>query len=139
MLVGVKSPIPKVDEIIHHIAAGRNKVFLVVDLASAFYAIQLIPDSREICAINTRIRKFCFNRIPMGSKSSPEVFSSLMSRCLSPLDQNKVMNYMDDLLIMTDTVEEHLEVLDQLFWRLKQVDLRISPTKVCFGDSSRWA
>ena len=136
MIVGVKSPIPKVDEIIDHIAAGRNKVFSVVDLASAFYAIQLTPDSREICAINTRTKKYCFNRIPMGSKSSPEVFSSLMSRCLSPLDQNKVMNYMDDLLIMTDTVEEHLEVLDQLFWRLRQVGLRISPTKVNFLQSS---
>ena len=136
MLVGVKSPIPKVDDIIDHIAAGKNKVFSVVDLASAFYAIQLTSDSREICAINTKSKKYCFNRIPMGAKASPETFSSLMSRCLSPLDNRKILNYIDDLLIMTDTVEEHLEVLEQLFWRLRQAGLRISPTKVNFLQKS---
>ncbi len=73
LLIGDKSPIPKVDEIIDHIAAGKNKFFSVVDLASAFYAIQLTPESREICAINTRTRKYCFNRLPMGLKATPEV------------------------------------------------------------------
>ncbi len=136
MLVGVKSPIPKVNDIIDHISAGKNKVFSVVDLASAFYAIQLTPESRSICAINTKTRKFCFNRLVMGAKASPEVFSSLMSRCLSPLDSNKVLNYMDDILIMTETMEEHLEILDELLWRLRQVGLRISPNKVNFMQSS---
>ena len=119
MLVGVTAPMPKVDEIIDDIAAGKNKVFSVVDWASAFYAIQLTNDSWEIYAINTQTHKYCFNRIPMGLKSCPALYSSLMARCLSPLDSNKVIAYMDDLLIMTNTVEDHLLILDDLLWRLR--------------------
>ena len=36
---------------------------------------------------------------------------------------------MDDLFILTDMVEEHLQILEDLLWRLRQVGLRISPTK----------
>ena len=110
-------------------------MFLVVDLTSAFYAIQSTPDSKKIHAMNTQKRKFCFNCILMGRNSSPALYSSLMARCLSPLDSNKVIAYMDDLLIMTDTVEEHLQILDALLWRLRQVGLRISPTKAHFLES----
>ena len=72
----------------------------------------------------------------MGAKSSPCVYASLMAKCLSPLDHNKVINYMDDLLIMTETVEEHMGILNKLLWRLRQVGLRISPTKAHFLQSS---
>ncbi len=136
MIVAAKAPIPLVNEIIEHIGAGRNRVFSVVDLASAFYAIQLTEDSKEICAINTRTQKYCFNRLPMGAGNSPEIFSSLMSRCLSTMDSKHVLNYMDDILIMTKTYEEHLKVINQLFWRLRQAGLRISPKKVNFMQSS---
>ncbi len=136
MIVRAKSPIPMANEVIDHIAAGKNKVFSVLDLASAFYAVQLTEDSKEICAINTRTQKYCFNRLPMGASNSPEVFSSLMSRCLGVLNNKHVMNYMDDILIMTETVEEHLDVLNKLLWRLRQVGLRISPTKVTLLQSS---
>ena len=132
MIIGVTALMLKVDEIKDHIAPGQNKVFSVVDLTSAFYAIQLTPDSREISAIHTQTRKFCFNRIPMGLKSSPALYSSIMARCLSPLDSNTVIAYMDDLLIM---VEEHLQILDDLLWRLRQIGLRISPTKAHFLQS----
>ena len=42
----------------------------------------------------------------------------------------------DDLLIMTDTAGEHLQILDDLLWRLRQVGLRILPTKAHFLQAS---
>ena len=52
------------------------------------------------------------------------------------MDSKHVLNYMDDILIMTKTYEEHLKVINQLFWRLRQAGLRISPKKVNFMQSS---
>ena len=136
MIIPAKAPIPTVNDIIDTLAAGKNKVYSVVDLASAFYAIQLSPDSTDICAMNTRTQKYSFNRLAMGMANSPEVFSSLMSRCLATMDPRYVVSYMDDILVMTPTYELHLKVLNELFWRLRQVGFRISPTKADFMQSS---
>lgn len=66
MIVPSKSPIPTIPDIIDQLAAGQNKFFSILDIHSAFYAIQLADESRDICAINTRKQKYRFNRLCMG-------------------------------------------------------------------------
>ena len=130
MIIPPKAPIPTIPDIIEQLGAGQNTQFSILDISSAHYAINMAADSRDICSINTRKQKYCFNKLPMGMINSGPVFSAIIARCLSTLDSRYIINYVDKIIIATPTMELHLTMLNKLLWRLRQVGLRISPLKV---------
>lgn len=69
--------------------------------------------------------------MPFGLKTAGAVFSRIMRKLLSPLNRPEIQNFMDDILIATDTKEQHLEALCCLFQRLREVQLAARPSK-CF-------
>lgn len=69
--------------------------------------------------------------MPFGLKTAAAVFTKLMRRVLHGL--KNIEHYIDDILVATDTWEEHLEALEGLFYRLQEAKLTIKPTKCEFG------
>ena len=59
-----------------------------------------------------------FTVLPFGMVNAPAVFSRMMRRLLQGMDH--VINYTDDILIFTDTFEQHMDALKQVFERLRQ-------------------
>ena len=54
--------------------------------------------------------------MPFGMKNSQVTFQRLMNMCLK--DVEGVEEYVDDIVIFTDTWEEHLKRLEQVLFRL---------------------
>ena len=50
--------------------------------------------------------------------------------------QDHVINYIDDILIYTDTWDEHVKVLESVFRRIEQAGLTARPTKCMIGYES---
>ena len=54
-----------------------------------------------------------------------------MEECLGPLNMKICVIYLDDLIIFSDSFEQHLERLDIVLKRLRECNLKLSPDK-CF-------
>ena len=68
--------------------------------------------------------------MPFGVKNAPAVFSRLMSDVMRGLAWNGVAIYLDDLIIGGRNFEEHMELLKEVFSRLRAAGLTIKSSKV---------
>ena len=106
---------------------GKSKYFSTLDLASGFWQIRMHPESQK----KTVFVKF--RVIPFRLTNAPAVFQHLMQWVVSPLyptpGPDFVSVYMDDILVFSQTLEDHLEHLQKVFVRLCEVGLKLKPTK----------
>ncbi|XP_037290408.2 uncharacterized protein LOC119185533 [Rhipicephalus microplus] len=75
-----------------------------------------------------------FLYMPFGIKTAPAVFARLMRSVLGGVDN--VHHYFDDVIIATDTWQEHIDTLRQVFERINQAHLTIKPSKCEIGERS---
>ena len=68
--------------------------------------------------------------MPFGMKNSQATFQRLMQMCLKELEGVEV--YVDDIVIFSDTWEEHLKRLEKVLSRLEQVNLSVNLSKSDF-------
>ena len=69
--------------------------------------------------------------IPFGATNAPATFQRLMHDCLGELNMNWCIVYLDDIIIFSDTKEEHLKGLEAVFQKLCAAGLKLKPSK-CF-------
>ena len=96
-------PIPKVDETLAQLAGAT--VFSKLDANSGFWQIPLDEESRLLTTFITSFGRYCFNKLPFGISSAPELFQRRMSTILEGLDG--VLCQPDDVLIFGANKEEH--------------------------------
>ena len=72
-----------------------------------------------------------YNKMPFGLSNSPATYQRLMEDCLADYNMNICVIYLDDLIIFSNTFEEHLERIDKILTRLKEYGLKLAPEK-CF-------
>ena len=72
--------------------------------------------------------------MPFGLCNVPATFQRLMETVLGGLAHNTCMVYLDDILVVGRTFEEHLQNLETVFQRLKSAGLRLKPEKCCFAS-----
>ena len=73
--------------------------------------------------------------MPFGLKNAPAVFQCLAEIMIEPLKKFALI-YIDDILIFSDTYEEHVEHLKLLCARLKEFALVLNVTKSKFFQTS---
>ena len=69
--------------------------------------------------------------MPFGATNAPATFQRLMHDCLCDLNMNWCIVYLDDIIIFSDTKEEHLKRLEAVFQKLHAAGLKWKPSK-CF-------
>ncbi len=77
-----------------------------------------------------------FNRMPQGVTNAPSTFQRLMEKCMGDLNLKKVLIFLDDLIIFSDTLEEHECRLLRVLQRLKEFGLKLSPKQCKFFQTS---
>ncbi len=77
-----------------------------------------------------------FNRMPQGVTNAPSTFQRCMERCMGDLNLKEVLVFIDDLIIFSDTEEEHERRLLHVLNRLKEYGLKLSPGKCKFFQHS---
>ena len=98
-------------------------------MVKEFWQIELDEDSKPKSAFTTRYGQYQFTRLPFGLATAPAAFQSLMDQVLAGLNHEKLMVYIDDILVFSETFEEHIETLNETFKRLHAAGLKTNPAK----------
>ena len=72
-----------------------------------------------------------FNVIPFGLCNGPATFQRLMDWVLAGLQMSQCLVYLDDVIVVGCTFEEHLINLQEVFERVRRAGLKLKPSK-CF-------
>ncbi len=70
--------------------------------------------------------------MPFGFKNATSTFTRTMSIVFKELGDKFLKIFVDDLNIHSENWEEHLQHLDVVFFKLKEVNLKLNPSKCCF-------
>lgn len=118
-------PMPNIEEALSSI--HKAEMLSTLDLESAFYHLELEPESRDITTFVARSGVYRFTRLVFGIKSAPELFQKTITNLIGRI--KGVIIYLDDILIFADSVEEHDRILALVMQRLKTCNLRINEKK----------
>ncbi len=129
-----KYSIKDVQECISEIGRAGSTIFTTLDLTSGFWQMALDPKSRPYTAFTVPgMGQFKWKVVSMGLASTPSAFQRLVELVVKGIAN--VVVYIDDLIIHSQTHEEHLRVLDAVFTRLAAHNLRVNLKKCIFGSS----
>ena len=91
------------------------------------------PKDREKTAFVTKQGLFEWLVMPFGLCNAPATFQRLMDEVLAELKFKCVVVYFDDIVIFSDSFEEHLIHLEQVFKKLTEANLQAKLSKSEFG------
>ena len=120
-------PLPRIDDSLDLLAGTR--FFSTLDLASGYWQVGMEANSREKTAFTTQEGLFEFTVMPFGLCNAPAMFQRLMENVLTGLAREKCVIYLDDILVIGKTFEEHLSNLREVFVRLSRAGLQLKPSK----------
>ncbi|WP_331035211.1 reverse transcriptase domain-containing protein [Lactovum miscens] len=129
-LIADKYPLPRIDEILDSL--GRAKFFSVLDLFSGFHQIKLEKDSRDITSFSTSEGSYRWKVLPFGLNVSPNSFSRMMSLAFAGANQIQYFLYMDDVIVVGNSVAHHLKNLRGVFSICRGRNLKLNPLKCRF-------
>ena len=100
-----------------------SKFFSKIDLTDGFWQIPLKEEDKPKTGFSTRRGLWQWRVMPMGLINSPSTFQRAMQKVLRKRLWRSCMVYIDDIIIYSRTIEEHIqpvkEVLEDLAsrWR----------------------
>jgi hypothetical protein len=133
LLVSEFQPLSTTESIFNQIAEAKPLFFSCFDWTSGFYQIPLTPESSHLTAFSTKTRHLEFTRTPQGLKTSPAHFLANIYTLFRKELQSNLSVYVDDGLVYSQTFPEHLQLLETIFKKLQQAQLRINPLKSEFA------
>ena len=126
--------LPRIDDPLDQL--GQARYFSTLDLAVGYWQIRVHPDSAEKTAFITPQGLFQFQVMPFGLTNAPSVFERLMERVLAGLNPENgpdfVAVYIDDVIVFSRTLEQHLQHLRQVIQRISDAGLKLKPSKCHF-------
>ncbi len=117
-------------------ALRGSKWFSVLDLKSGYYQIEMEEKDKLKTAFACPLGFWEFNRMPQGIPNAPSTFQRLMEKCMGDINISEVLVFLDDLIVFSDTLEEHERRLLNVLERLKDYGLKLSLDKCKFFQTS---
>lgn len=121
-------PMPRLDDTLDNMGGARY--FTTLDLASAYHQCPLADDACAKTAFITHQGLFEFTVVPFGLRNAPAYFQRSMQAALA--DVPKACIYLDDIVLFSSTFEEHMQTLNHVLARLRDVGLRLKRSKCRF-------
>ena len=117
----------RIDDMVESLAGASW--FSTLDLKSGYWQVELDAQDKEKTAFTTNRGLWQFRVMPFGLCNAPATFERLMEQVLSGLPLTVCLVYLDDILVPGRTFREELANLRQVFQRLSEAKLKLSPKK----------
>jgi len=132
-----KWPLPVIKDMLNRLGERRPQFFAVLDLTKGYYQAPLEEGSKAFTAFRTRDGIYEWNRVPMGLCGAPAYFQKeMVLTVLKPLLQIACEVYMDDIIIIGNTMEQYIENLEAVLAKLAEHGLTVNPDKCKLGVKS---
>ena len=125
----VNYPLPNVDMLLDTLSGAR--VYTALDCSQGFHQLRIDPDSQEKTSFITQYGQWQWTVLPMGLSSAPSSFQRLLNTVLKPHVNTFVLIYLDDILIFSDSLDEHLQHIEIVLKLLEENNLSLRLPK-CF-------
>ena len=123
-------PLPRVDDLLDTLAGSR--LFSTLDLISGYWQVEIHPRDKEKTAFCTSEGLYEFNVMPFGLCNGPATFQRLMDLLLAGVQWSSCLVYLDDIIVLGKTFEDHLKHLSQVFQKLRDAKLKLKVKKCSF-------
>ena len=124
-------PLPYIEEILFSIG-NKVKYLTTLDLFSGFHQIPMEKEDRDKTCFTTMFGNYNYKVMPFGLCNAPATFQREMNRIFLPLIGKCMFIYMDDLVIFSDTLEQHILDLQKVFDIIKENGLKANLSKCHF-------
>ena len=123
--------IPRLEDTLDKLA-GAN-FFSCIDLKNGYWQVEIEESDKHKTAFSVPGSGFYeYNKMIFGLCNAPATFQRLMEEVLYDLNNKICAIYLDDILIWSSSLDEHLERLDAVFKRLADAGLKLKPSKCSF-------
>ena len=126
-----KYPIPLIADLFDQL--GRARYFTKLDLRSRYYQVRIAEGDELKTTCVTRYSSCKFLVMPFGLTNAPTKFYTLMNKIFLPYLDKFVVVYLDDIVIYSSILKEHVEHLRKVFKILRQNDLYLKKEKCSFA------
>jgi hypothetical protein len=96
----------------------------------------MAPEDKKKTALITKTRLYDWTVMPFGLKNATSTFTRTMLTVFKELGDKFLKIFVDDLTVHNENWEEHLQHLDVVFFKLREVNLKLNPSKCCFAARS---
>ena len=123
--------LPRIEETLD--CLNGAKIFTSLDLKSGYWQVEMEEESKPLTAFTVGpLRFFECERMPFGLTNAPATFQRLMESCLGDLHLNWCIIYLDDIIVFSETPQEHIKRLHGVFQKLASAGLTLKPSKCEF-------
>lgn len=123
-------PLPRIEESLDALSGACW--FSTLDLTSGCHQVPVTETDRPKTAFCTPFGLFEWNRMPFGLCNAPSTFQRLMQRIFGDQQCQSLLLYLDDIVVFSSTIEQHLERLKVVLERLQCEGLKAKLSKCSF-------
>ncbi|KAL0446001.1 UNVERIFIED_CONTAM: Retrovirus-related Pol polyprotein from transposon.6 [Sesamum latifolium] len=105
----------------------------MMDASQGYHQIMSAPEYRKKVSFITSSGTFCYVTMPFGLKNAGATYQRLMDKIFWPQIGRNVEVYIDDMLVKSKKVEDHVTDLEEIFSVLRKYRLKLNPVKCAFG------
>nr|XP_023893160.1 uncharacterized protein K02A2.6-like [Quercus suber] len=125
---------PKIDQLVDATVGHPRMSFL--DPFQGYHQIPLALDDQEKTAFVTPIGNYHYKVMPFGLKNSGSTYQRMMTRMFEPQLGRNIEIYIDDMVVKSKIITEHIKDLESTFEVLRKYKLHPNASKCSFGVGS---
>ena len=127
-------PMPEIDQLVDATVGHPQMSFL--DAFQCYHQIPLALNDQEKTTFVTPIGNYHYKVMPFGLKNAGSTYQRMMTRMFESLLGKNIEIYMDDMVVKSKVISEHLGDLRVIFEILRSYKLRLNASKCSFGVGS---
>ena len=120
-------PQPNVQELLEKLK--NAKIFSKFDLLSGFHQVRMASQDKLKTAFTCPLGTFAFEVMPLGLKNASKTFQRLVEFVLRDLIGKSVIVFIDDILVFSNSLEEHETHVRKVLKALREHKLYLKPKK----------
>ncbi|PKA62612.1 RNA-directed DNA polymerase like [Apostasia shenzhenica] len=122
-------PLPRIDAMVDR--TFEYEVMSFLDAFSGYHQIRMVKEDEEKIAFITDFGTYCYNVMPFGLKNAGATYQHV-----NGLRGRNLEAYVDDILVKSKSMKEHLVDLKETLNTLRSFNLKLNPAKCTFGATS---
>ena len=127
-------PMPQIDQLVDAMVGHPRMSFLAA--FQGYHQIPLAIDDQEKTAFITPVGNYHYKLTPFGLKNAGSTYQRMMTKIFELQLGKNVEVYIDDMVVKSKLVSEHLTDLASIFEILRKHKLRLNASKCSFGVGS---